>query len=121
MAASSAAARARIVLVTVASEEQGAVIARKLVEEKLAACVNAVGPIRSIYRWRDAIEDDREFLLIVKTRAELFAKLERRVRELHTYEVPEVLALKLDAGSAPYLDWLMKSTETKRAGKRAAK
>ena len=115
------AARPRIVLVTVASEEQGARIARILVQEKLAACVNAVGPIRSIYRWRDEIEDDREFLLIIKSRAELFARLERRVRELHTYEVPEVVAVKLDAVSAPYLAWLLKSTASGRPRKRTAK
>ena len=100
----------RVILATTGSEEQAVSIARVLVGEKLAACVNVVGPIRSIYRWRDAVEDDREFLLIVKTRATLYIKVETRIRELHTYEVPEVLALTADRGSPPYVKWLLEST-----------
>jgi len=99
-----------VVLVTCANEEQGASIARSLVGERLAACVNLVGGIRSIYRWRNKLEDDRETLLLVKTRTRLLARLERRVRELHTYEVPEVVALPLYGGSRPYLEWLLEST-----------
>ena len=99
-----------VVLVTCANEEQGASIARSLVSERLAACVNLVGGIRSIYRWRDQLEDDRETLLLVKTRTQLLARVERRVRELHTYEVPEVVALRVYRGSKPYLDWLFEST-----------
>ena len=93
---------AALVLITCANDEQGASIARSLVEERLAACVNLVGPIRSIYRWHDKIEDERETLLLVKTRASLIARLERRVRELHSYEVPEVMALQFDDGSGLY-------------------
>ena len=102
--------RLSTVLVTTGSEEQAAAIARMLVGERLAACVNIVGPVRSIYRWRDAVEDDREYLLIIKTRASLYLKVERRVRELHTYEVPEVLALNADRGSPPYVKWMLEST-----------
>jgi len=120
MAARSAAA-ATIVFVTVASERQAESIARAVVGERLAACVNVVGPIRSIYRWQDAIEDEREFLLLVKTRASLFRRLERRVRELHPYEVPEIVAARLDAGSAPYLAWLFESTAPEAAARRANK
>jgi len=102
------------VLVTCANEEQGASIARSLVAERLAACVNLVDGIRSIYRWRDQLEDDRETLLLVKTRTQLLARLERRVRELHPYEVPEVMALRFYGGSKPYLDWLLDSTAGRR-------
>jgi periplasmic divalent cation tolerance protein len=100
----------RVILVTAGSEELAVVIARALVDERLAACVNIVGPVRSIYRWRDGVEDDREYLLIIKTRALLYMKVETRVRELHTYEVPEVLALNADRGSPPYIQWMLDST-----------
>ncbi len=100
----------RIILATTQDEEQALSIARALVSERLAACVNIIGPITSVYRWRDAIEDDREFLLLIKTRATLYMKVERRVRELHTYEVPEVLALTADRGSPPYIQWLLDTT-----------
>src|SRR5271169_4653092 len=116
----------RVILVTTESEEQSVEIARTLVAERLAACVNIVGPIRSIYRWRDEVKDDREYLLIIKTRALLYMKVETRVRELHTYEVPEVLALNADRGSPPYIQWMLDSTgpprghATKGLSKRAA-
>jgi periplasmic divalent cation tolerance protein len=107
--------RLRIILVTTGSEDQALSIARALVGERLAACVNIVGPVRSLYRWRDAVEDDREYLLIIKTRATLYMKVETRVREMHTYEVPEVLALNADRGSPPYIQWLLDSTGPHRA------
>jgi periplasmic divalent cation tolerance protein len=107
--------RLRLILVTTGSEEQAVSIARALVSERLAACVNIVGPVRSIYRWRDAVNDDREYLLIIKTRATLYMKVETRVRELHSYEVPEVLALNADRGSPPYIKWLLDSTGPVRA------
>lgn len=119
--------RLTAVLVTAGSEEQALAIARALVGEGLAACVNIVGPARSIYRWRDAVEDDREYLLIIKTRAALNLKVEQRVCELHSYEVPEVLGLDVDRGSAPYVKWLLESTrpppmaKKQRARKRAAR
>jgi len=104
----------RAILTTTGTEEQALSIARALVSERLAACVNIIGPIRSVYRWRDAIEDDREYLLLIKTRATLYVKVELRVRELHTYEVPEVLSLSLDRGSPPYIKWLLGSTGPER-------
>ncbi len=100
------AAEPRLALVTAASEDQALAIARALVAERLAACVNLVAGVRSIYRWREAIEDDREWLLLIKTTAARFAALERRVRELHSYETPEVVALPIAEGSPPYLKWL---------------
>ena len=102
---------ALVVLVTAGSTEEAERIARALVEERLAACVNLVPGIRSIYRWEGKIADDGEILLVAKTRRDSFAALERRVRELHSYEVPEVLALAVTDGSAPYLDWLAEAVK----------
>ncbi|MGA8569136.1 MAG: divalent-cation tolerance protein CutA [Candidatus Binataceae bacterium] len=117
------ASQARIVLSTAGAEPQARSIARRLVDERLAACVNIVGPIRSVYRWRDAVEDEPEFLLLIKTRASLLGRVERRVIELHSYEVPEVLALAPSGGSAAYLAWLLESTASKpvRAKARATR
>jgi periplasmic divalent cation tolerance protein len=98
------------VLVTASSSDEAVNIASALVEEHLAACANIVGPIRSIYRWQEAIEDAEEHLLIVKARAADFAALEARVRELHSYDLPEIIALPLRAGSEPYLAWLADAT-----------
>jgi periplasmic divalent cation tolerance protein len=100
----------RVILVTTGTEELAVSIARTLVGERLAACVNIVGPLRSIYRWRDGVEDDREYLLVIKTRATLYMKVETRVRQMHTYEVPEVLSVTADRGSPPYIKWLLDST-----------
>lgn len=108
--ATASASNARVVLVTAASEEEARSLARALVAERLAACVNIVGPMHSVYRWKDAVEEEPEYLLLVKTRAALVKRLGARVRELHSYEVPEVLALAPAAGSAPYLKWLWNST-----------
>lgn len=101
---------ATIVFVTAASEEQAGLIAHALVGERLAACANIVSPIRSIYRWNDAVQVDTEHLMIVKTRANLVPKVEARVKELHTYEMSEVIAIPIVAGAKSYLDWLFAST-----------
>ena len=103
-----------VVLVTTASAEEGARIGRTLVGERLAACVNVVGPIQSIYRWRDAVEEATEHLLVIKARAVDLAALDVRLRALHSYDVPEVLALPVVGGSAAYLAWLDEAT--KRGG-----
>jgi len=103
-------ADAIVVLVTAGSDDEAGRIGRALVEERLAACVNVVGPIRSIYRWRDAVEDAQEWLLVVKGRAGDLPVLEARVRALHSYEVPEVLALPVYGGGAAYLAWLDEAT-----------
>lgn len=103
-----------VVLVTASSAEEAVHIASALVEEHLAACANVVGPIRSIYRWKEAVEDAEEQLLVIKARASDFAAIEARVRELHSYELPEVIALPLRTGSAPYLEWLAEATSRER-------
>ena len=100
-----------VVLVTAGSTEEAERIARALVEERLAACVNLVPGIRSIYRWKGKIADDGEILLVAKTRRDSFAALERRVRELHSYDVPEVLALAVTEGSTDYLRWLAEAVK----------
>ena len=99
-----------VVLITAPSEEEAAKIAKVLVEERLAACANIVKHIRSVYRWEGKIEDDPEVLMVVKTREALFGALEKRVRELHSYSVPEVIALPIVQGSEAYLKWLEEET-----------
>ncbi len=99
-----------VAFITAPDAETAAGIARVLVEERLAACVNLVPGVRSIYRWQGRVEEASETLLIVKTRAERAAELEARVRALHPYEVPEVLRAAAVGGSAPYLDWVLRET-----------
>lgn len=100
-----------VVLVTAPDAETGAQLARQLVEEGLAACVNLVPGVRSIYRWQGALQEDAEILLIAKTRAAQLDALTARVRALHPYELPEVIALPVAGGSAPYLDWVLGAAE----------
>jgi periplasmic divalent cation tolerance protein len=99
-----------VALVTAPDPETAARIARTLVEERLAACVNLVPGVRSIYRWSGSVQEGVETLLIVKTRAERAEALEARVRALHPYELPEVLRLAAAGGSAPYLAWVLGET-----------
>ncbi len=87
-------------------------MARILVTEQLAACVNIVGPVRSIYRWEGEISDDRETLAVIKTTSERFEEMRSRLVALHPYQVAEVIALPVDAGHAPYLAWV--ADETRR-------
>jgi periplasmic divalent cation tolerance protein len=103
-----------VVFVTASSREEAETIGRALVADRLAACVNVVGPIRSIYRWQDAVEEADEWLLIVKARAADLPALDARVREAHSYEVPEVLALSVAGGSEAYLRWLADATDRSR-------
>lgn len=95
-----------VVLVTAPDAETGAGIARVLVEERLAACVNVVAGLRSFYRWEGRIQEDAEVLLIVKTRVDRCEALAARVRTLHPYALPEVLALAATGGSDAYLAWV---------------
>jgi periplasmic divalent cation tolerance protein len=97
---------ALIVFVTVAARADGERIAEALVGEQLAACVNVVGPVRSIYRWQGEICRDDEHLLVIKTTRARYAALEARVKALHSYEVPEVVALPIEMGSAEYVRWI---------------
>jgi len=100
-----------IVLITVPSEQVGEQIATALLEDNLAACVNMVAPIRSLYTWEGVINDDEEMLLIVKSRVELFeSRLVPVVQAVHPYDVPEIIALPILMGSKSYLDWIDEST-----------
>ena len=98
-----------VVLTTLPNPEKAAEIARILVEERLAACVNIVPAVRSIYRWQDGIQDETETLAIAKTTAERAEALHGRLIKLHPYERPEVIALPVSGGHAPYLAWVAAS------------
>ena len=95
-----------VVLCTCSSMEEGRRIARLLVEGRLAACVNIVPGVESVYRWQDAVETAQETLLVIKTTEGAFPALRARIRETHGYDVPEVLAIPVVDGSAQYLRWL---------------
>ena len=98
--------RFQLVLTTTDSEELAIRIGRELVERRLAACVNLVGPVQSVYRWEGQVVCSEERLLILKTRVDRFQQVSSAIRELHTYDVPEVLAVPLSAGDGRYLSWL---------------
>jgi len=100
-----------VVFVTCGSEEEGLKIANALVQEHLAACVNLISPIRSVYRWEGKIWDEKEWLLIIKTQKDRFGELEKKVKSLHSYSVPEIISLPIEEGSSDYLDWIRVSTE----------
>ena len=95
-----------VVYVTAGSAEEADRLARSLVDERLAACVNRIKSVQSVYRWQGKIEQSEEELLIIKTSRDRFAALEKRVRELHSYSVPEVIALPVIEGSSNYLKWI---------------
>jgi periplasmic divalent cation tolerance protein len=100
---------ALVVLVTVPNAETGERIAEALVAERLAACVNVLPEMRSIYHWKGAVERERELLLVMKTTRDGFEPLRARVVALHPYELPEVIALPVALGHAPYLQWIAAS------------
>ena len=100
-----------VVLSTAGSAEQADKLARGLVDARLAACVNIVPGIRSIYRWQGAIHDDAELLLVIKTRRDLLPQVQETIARLHSYSVPEAIALPIVDGSAAYLDWLDRETQ----------
>jgi periplasmic divalent cation tolerance protein len=97
---------ARIVLTTTGSQEEGRRMARALVDRRLAACVNIVPHLESIYRWQGRVETANEWLLLIKTQADLFERVCNAVKELHSYDLPECVLLEVSAGSQDYLDWI---------------
>jgi periplasmic divalent cation tolerance protein len=101
-----------VVLVTCGSEEEALKIANALIEDYLAACVNLVAPIRSLYRWEGKIWDEKEWLLIIKTQKHRFEELEKKVKSLHSYSVPEIISLPITEGSSAYLNWIGENTES---------
>jgi periplasmic divalent cation tolerance protein len=98
-----------LVLTTIGADADGPALARTLVEEHLAACVNVLPVMASVYRWKGQIEQDREQQLVIKTTADRLDALEARVRQLHAYDLPEFLVIAADGGSAAYLEWVQES------------
>jgi len=98
-----------VVLVTSANGDEASKIAEVLVRERLAACVNIISDVESVYRWEGRVTRDREMLLVIKTTADRYSELEERIHQLHSYSTAEVIALPIEKGSAKYLGWLYES------------
>jgi periplasmic divalent cation tolerance protein len=101
----------RIVLTTTGSEDEARKIARHLVENRLAACVNLIPRVESIYRWQGKVESATEWLLLIKTTVDRFPEVRDAIGELHSYEVPECVVLPIEDGSETYLQWLGEAVE----------
>jgi periplasmic divalent cation tolerance protein len=101
----------RIVLTTCGSEDEARRIANYLLENQLAACVNMLPRIESIYRWQGKVESSQEWLLLIKTTADKFTGVRDAIRELHSYELPECIAVAIEDGSPDYLRWIEQSVE----------
>ena len=99
------------VYITAPTDAEAHTIAEALVKERLAACANILAPMRSIYHWQGRVEEEVETALIIKTREELFSAVEARVRELHSYDTPCIVALPIHLGYQPYLDWILEETK----------
>ena len=95
-----------IIIMTAPNKEEAAKIVRTLLEERLIACANILDPVSSLFWWQGKIEEEKEVLVLMKSNQVLFKKLAKRVTELHSYDVPEILALPIVAGSQSYLDWM---------------
>ena len=104
-----------LVLTTVPDPDVGQIIAEKIIEERLAACVTLSPSAQSLYWWKGKITQDQEHSLFIKTKKEAYAKLEEKIRQLHPYDVPEIIALPVYAGSKDYLNWI--DNETQSSGK----
>jgi periplasmic divalent cation tolerance protein len=102
----------RIVLSTAGSEDEARRIAQQLVKHRLAACVNIIPQIESIYRWQGRVDSSQEWLLLIKTTAELFPQVRAAIKELHSYELPECISLNIEDGSEEYLQWMESSVKT---------
>jgi periplasmic divalent cation tolerance protein len=100
-----------VILITAASDDEAARIARALVDERLAACANILPGVRSLFFWEGRTQDEREVLMVVKTRQALLDSIVRRVKALHSYTVPEIIALPVLGGSQDYLDWVRETVK----------
>lgn len=99
-----------IVLTTCNSSEIASLIAETLVTQKFAACVNILNGVESVYQWQGKVERDKEILLLIKTRKSLFSHVEHAIQELHDYELPEIIAVSIEAGEKHYLNWIQSAT-----------
>jgi periplasmic divalent cation tolerance protein len=95
-----------LVIVTTSTKKEATKIVRCLLEKRLIACANIIGPVSSLFWWKDKIDEATEFLVLMKSHSKLFDKLSKRVKEIHSYEVPEILALSILKGLPSYLSWL---------------
>jgi len=102
---------AKIVLTTTGSQEEARKIARALVDRRLAACVNIIPQVESIYRWQGKVEKAQEWLLLIKTTTAAFERVRDAIRELHSYDLPECISFSVEDGSSAYLDWISESVE----------
>jgi periplasmic divalent cation tolerance protein len=100
-----------VIISTASTRDEAQQIARSLVEKKVAACVNVVGPIDSIYRWKGEVETAQEFLLLIKTEADRFESVRNAIEALHTYETPELIQIAIENGSPEYLNWISESVK----------
>jgi periplasmic divalent cation tolerance protein len=104
----------RIVLTTAGSAGEAERIASALVEAQLAACVNIVSSMTSVYRWKGSVHKEQEWLLLIKTTASAFENVSKKIRELHSYDLPECIEIPIEAGGAEYLDWITKNVKDDR-------
>ncbi len=100
-----------LVITTVPDAEAGQIIAEKIIEERLAACVNLSAAIQSLYWWKEKITQDQEYVLSIKTTNDAYARLEEKILQIHPYEVPEIIALPISGGNKAYLDWVERETQ----------
>ncbi|KXK25355.1 MAG: hypothetical protein UZ01_03395 [Candidatus Brocadia sinica] len=105
-------AKAIVIFVTASSTDEARKIGQTLVEEGRVACCNIVQSVESIFKWEGKLQVEREVLMICKTREDLFDTVEKRIKQLHSYQVPEIIAVPITQGSKGYLDWVTKETET---------
>jgi periplasmic divalent cation tolerance protein len=103
----------RIVLTTAGSADEAERIATALVEVELAACVNIVSPITSVYRWKGSVQKEQEWLLLIKTKASAFESVATKIRELHSYDLPECIQIPIETGTAEYLKWIAENVNLK--------
>lgn len=101
----------RIVLTTAGSVDEAERIATTLVEAELAACVNIVSPVTSVYRWKGSVQKEQEWLLFIKTTASAFENVSKKIRELHSYDLPECIQIAIEAGSTEYLNWIAENVK----------
>lgn len=103
--------QAKLILNTVDTKQEALQIARTLLQEELVACVNIIGPLDSLYRWKGNVESALEFILLIKTTAALAEDVKTRIRQMHSYELPELIEIDIDSGSSEYLRWIGESVK----------
>ena len=101
-----------ILVIVSCREDEAQSIAKPLIEEKLAACVSMIPAVKSMYEWKGEFCEEQESLLLIKTSSDCWQHLEKRIKSLHSYTVPEILAIPIESGHEPYLQWLIKATQT---------